>query len=99
MSPAIGALYLAYKAAEFTYTIVKEGVKEYAKTGDKDKAVDKMKDKAVEQVGKEINEKAVETLVGVAVDGEKEASGVVVDKAADTFVKAAVSETINEMIK
>jgi len=99
MDPTIGALYLAYKVAQYTYPIVKEGVKEYAKTGDKDAAVEKMKDKTVDQVGKAVKEKAVEVIVGVAVDDVKDVSGIVVEKAADTFVKAAVSETIKEMIK
>jgi len=99
INPTIEALYLAYKVAKFTYPIVKEGLKEYNNTGDKDKAVDKMKEETVKQIGREIKDAAVDTMVSASVDAVKSAANISTDKAADTFVKTAVSETINGMIK
>jgi hypothetical protein len=98
-NPTIGALYLAYKAAKFTYPIAKSGLQEYRRTGDKDKALDKMKEATAKQVGREIKDAVVDTMVGVSVDAAKSAAKVSTTEAADTFVKTAVSETISELIK
>ena len=98
-NPTVGALYLAYKVAKFTYPIVKEGVKEYNNTGDKDKAINKMKEETVKQVGREIKAAVVDTMVGASVDAVKSAANMSTNEATDTFVKTAVSETISGMIK
>lgn len=95
----VGALYFAYKVAKFTYPIAKKGVEEYDKTGNKEKAIDKMKSETVKQVGKEIRGTAVETVVGAAINGVKDAANIVIEKPVDMFIKTAVSETINEMIE
>ena len=98
-NPIIEALYVVYKVAELTHPIVKKGVEEYQKTGDKDKAVDKMKEETLRQSGKKIKEAVVETIVGTTTDTVKDAAGIVTGKTTDTFVKAAVSKAINEVIK
>jgi hypothetical protein len=97
-NPTIGALYLAYKVAKFTYPIVKKGAQEYSKSGNKDKAVDEMKKETAKQVGREIAGAAVGSIVDTSINAVKDTAKITVEKTADTFVKAAISGTISEMI-
>ena len=98
-NPVIGAAYLAYEAAKFTYPIAKKGVEEYEKTGNKDKAIEKMREETIKQVGKKVVDKAVSSLVGTAVDGAVRNANIKVDETATVFVKAAVTEAINKVIE
>jgi hypothetical protein len=97
-NPTIATLYLAYRAAKFTYPIVKKGVEEYRKSGDKEKAIDKMKEETVKQVGREMAGAAVDVIVGNSVDAVKDTAKITLDKPVDTFVREAISGTISEMI-
>lgn len=97
-NPAVAALYIAYKVAKFAYPIVEKGVKTYERTGDKEKAIEKMKEETIKQTAKEVVSTAVSTVVGANVEHVEQVAGVTVDKATNTFVETAISETINETI-
>jgi hypothetical protein len=97
-NPVIGAVYVAYQAAQFTYPIVKKGVQEYERSGDAQKAIDKMAQETVRQVGKTILESSVSGVVGAAVDGAMKGVNITPDSTTATLVKAAITETINEVI-
>jgi|SRR5438094_505630 len=98
-NPVIGAAYLAYEAAKFTYPIVKKGVDVYQKTGDRDRALEKMSEETVKQAGKKVVETAVGNVVNTAVDGAIKNANINADKTATTFVKAALTETIGNLIE
>jgi len=94
----VGALYLAYRVAKFTYPIVKAGAEEYEKSHDSEKAIDKMKVETVKQVGAEIRGQVISAIVDRSVDVVKDTAKITVNAAADTFVKSAISGTIDGMI-
>jgi len=98
VNPAIGILYAAYQVAEYTYPIVREGAKEYSRSGDKDKAQEKMRDETFRQTKKFVRDTAIETVTGVAVHEAVTSSGVSITPAATKFVETAISETIKEVI-
>jgi len=98
-NPGVAAAYAAYKLAKFAYPIVKEGVKEYIKTGDKDKAVEKMEKKAAVQIVEKVKEKAVEHIVNATWETTKSATGMKTDETTDKAVTSAVSTTVNELIE
>jgi hypothetical protein len=98
-NPTVGALYLAYRVAKFTYPIVKDGVEEYAKTGDTNKALEKMKEETVKQVGNEVKGAIIDTIIGSSVDAVRDSAHIAVNETTSTFVKTAISETISELIE
>src|SRR3989442_12011805 len=49
--PVIGAAYVAYEAAKFTYPIFKEGMKESRKTDDSNRILEKMSEETFRQTG------------------------------------------------
>lgn len=97
--PVIGVLYFVYKAAQFTYPIVKEGLKEYEMTGDTDKAAEKMAVETFKQTGKVAVGTAVEPVAGAMVDGTTSAVGAHVDNTTRQVATAAVAEAIDEVIE
>lgn len=98
-SPAIAALYVAYKVVKFIYPIAKKGAEEYEKTGDKDRAVQKMAEETIKQTGKEIVKKTVEIAVKTSYSAVVKSNNLKTDKTIDTIVTAVVSKVTEKVIE
>lgn len=96
--PVVGILYAAYQVGKYTYPIAKEGVAEYARTGDSNRAVEAMAKETVRQTGKAVVEATVSSVAGAATHGALGSAGIKADKTATTFVQAAVSQVIGDAI-
>lgn len=92
-TPALSSLYLAYRVVQFMYPIVKEGVKEYDKTGDVNKAVEAGAKEAIKQTANIVVEKSVEGVY----EKIKTQTGIKTDHVMDTIITSIVSDTINEV--
>lgn len=96
--PVVGILFAAYQVAKYTYPIAKEGVTEYARTGDSDRAVQAMAKETVHQTGKAAVDATVSSVAGAATHGALGAAGIKADKTATTFVQAAITQIIGDAI-
>ena len=97
-NPAVGVMYAAYQVASYTYPIAKQGMSEYSRSHNTDRAVDKMKRETVGQTGRAVTDATVDAVAGAAVRGAMSSAGVGSNKVATTFVQAAITETISEVI-
>lgn len=97
-SPAVTALYLAYKVAKFVYPIVKKGVGEYKKTGDENKATEAMVEEAVKQTGKQVTGMVVENVVAINLDVIKSTTNIQTNEVVDKFIVTAVSKSVEEVM-
>jgi hypothetical protein len=97
-SPAVNALYVAYKLAKFVKPIIDEGVKEYETSGDSNRVTEKMVQETVKQTGKEIVNKSIGVIVDTVYTETVQNFGLETSEVVDTVVTSVASKVIEEIV-